>query len=192
LALDSKQNEKLLSSINTIIMKMRSFLFAIATLLLSGLGNTAQAQRIAYIDMDRILNSITEYQQAQEELDKIASQWRQEIALEYDNIKSQYNRYQAEQVLLSDQERKKYEDEIIAKEQEVRELQKRKFGPEGELFKKRQELVEPIQAQVFQAITDYADDQGYDFIFDKASSSGMIFANAKYDVTDKILQKLGN
>lgn len=173
-------------------MKMRSLLFAITTLLITGLGNTAEAQRIAYIDMDKILNSITEYQQAQDELDKIASQWRQEIALEYDNIKSQYNRYQAEQVLLSDQERKKYEDEIIAKEQEVREMQKRKFGPEGELFKKRQELVEPIQAEVFQAITDYADDQGYDFIFDKASSSGMIFANAKYDVTDKILQKLGN
>jgi len=172
-------------------MKMKSFLFAIATLFVTGLGNTAQAQRIAYIDMDKILNSITEYQSAQEELDKIASQWRQEIALEYDNIKSQYNRYQAEQVLLSDQERKKYEDEIIAKEQEVREMQKRKFGPEGDLFKKRQELVEPIQAEVFQAITDYADDQGYDFIFDKASASGMIFANAKYDVTDKILQKLG-
>ncbi len=173
-------------------MKMRSVLFTAIILLGTSVGSTLQAQRIAYIDMEKILNSITEYQQAQEELDKIAAQWRQEIALEYDNIKSQYNRYQAEQVLLSDQERKKYEDDIIAKEQQVREMQKRKFGPEGELFKKRQELVEPIQAEVFQAITDYANNQGYDFIFDKGSSSGMIFANAKFDVTDKVLQKLGN
>ena len=173
-------------------MKMKSILFAALAFFTFGFSASADAQRVAYIDMDRILSSIIEYQQAQEELDRIASQWRQEIALENDNIKSQYNRYQAEQVLLSDQERKKYEDEIIAMEQKVREMQKQKFGPEGELFKKRQELVEPIQAEVFQAITDYADDQGYDFVFDKASSSGMIFANPKYDVTDKILKKLGN
>ncbi|MEM1220010.1 MAG: OmpH family outer membrane protein [Bacteroidota bacterium] len=149
-----------------------------------------QAQRIAYVDVNQILESIQEYQAAQDELDRISAAWRQEIAQEYDKIKSLYNRYQAEQVLLSDDARRQKEEEIMAKEQQVREMQKEKFGPEGALFEKRKELVQPIQEQVFAAIEAYAEERGYDFIFDKGGSAGIIFSNPKYDVTSEILDRL--
>ena len=154
------------------------------------LAVSANAQRIAYVDVNTILESISDYQSAQQELDKLASSWRQEIAQEYDKIKGLYNRYQAEQVLLGDEARKQREDEIMEKEKEVRDLQKNKFGPEGELFKRRQELVRPIQDKVFAAIEEYATERGYDFIFDKSGSTGMIFSNPQYDKTSDIMDKL--
>ncbi|MBR9920135.1 MAG: OmpH family outer membrane protein [Bacteroidetes bacterium] len=150
------------------------------------------AQRIAYCDVSSVLESITEYQQAQQELDRVAAGWRQEIQQEYDKIKSMYNRYQAEQVLLSDDARREREEEIMAAEQSVRELQKQRFGPEGDLFQRRRELVQPIQDRVYAAIEEYANDRGYDFIFDKSASSGMIFSNERYDVTNDILERLTN
>ena len=151
---------------------------------------TSQAQRIAYVDVNTILESIEEYQNAQKELDDVAAKWRQEIAVEYDKIKGQYNRYQAEQVLLSDDARKQKEEEIMEMEKQVRELQKVKFGPEGALFQRRKELVQPIQDKVYSAIEDYANSKGYDFIFDKSSSAGMIFASPAYDKTSEVLDKL--
>lgn len=154
------------------------------------LGFTANAQRIAYVDVNKILESIAEYQEAQTELDNTASKWRQDIAQEYDVIKGLYNRYQAEQVLLSDEARRQREDEIMNKEKEVRELQKDKFGPDGALFKRRQELVRPIQDKVYSAIEDYAKDRGYDFIFDKSGAAGIIFSNPQYDKTEDILKSL--
>ncbi len=141
--------------------------------------------------MNTILESIQEYQDAQKELDRIAATWQQEVAKMYDEIKSMYNRYQAEQVLLSDEERKQREDEIMEKERQVREYQKAKFGPEGELFQRRKELVQPIQDRVYAAIEEYANERGYDFIFDKSSTAGLIFNNAEYDITDEILKRLG-
>ncbi|MBK7873059.1 MAG: OmpH family outer membrane protein [Saprospiraceae bacterium] len=150
----------------------------------------ANAQRIAYVDVNRILESVEEYQQAQTELDNVASKWRQDIAQEYDKVKGLYNRYQAEQVLLSDDARKQREEEIMNKEKEVRDLQRDKFGPEGELFRMRQELVRPIQDKIYAAIESYAQERGYDFIFDKSGSAGIIFSNAAYDKTEDILDKL--
>lgn len=149
---------------------------------------TAQAQRIAYVDVKTILESIDEYKAAQTELDRQAAKWRQDIAQEYDNIKGMYNRYQAEQVLLSDDARQQREEEIMAKEKEVRDMQRSKFGPEGELFSRRQELVRPIQEKVYQAIETYAKDRGYDFIFDRSGSAGMIFSNPQYDKTEDIME----
>jgi outer membrane protein len=154
------------------------------------LTGAAQAQRIAYVDVNLILENIQEYQDAQKELDRIAAGWRQDIAQEYDQIKAMYNRYQAEQVLLSDEARKQKEDEIMTKEQQVREMQKEKFGPEGELFKKRKELVQPIQDKVYEAIEAYANNRGYDFIFDKGGAAGILFANPRYDVTSDVLESL--
>ncbi|MCB0553577.1 MAG: OmpH family outer membrane protein [Phaeodactylibacter sp.] len=151
---------------------------------------TANAQRIAYVDVNTILESIDEYKSAQDELDKLASGWRQEIAQEYDKIKGMYNRYQAEQVLLSDDARRQREDEIMEKEKEVREMQKAKFGPEGDLFQRRQDLVRPLQEKVYSAIEEYANERGYDFIFDKSGATGMIFSNPQYDKTQDILDKL--
>lgn len=151
---------------------------------------TLSAQRIAYVDVNQVLETIVEYNEAQRELDQLAGRWREEIAKEYDKIKSMYNRYQAEQVLLSDEARRQKEDEILEKEKSVRELQKSRFGPEGSLFKRRQELVRPIQDRVFAAIEEYANDRGYDFIFDQSGAAGMIFASPQYDKTEDLINKL--
>lgn len=158
--------------------------------MLAFLAVSVQAQRIAYVKVNDILESLNEYQAAQKELDRLAQGWRQDIAQEYDEIKGMYNRYQAEQVLLSEEERKRREEEIMAKEKQVRDLQKAKFGPEGELFKRRQDLVRPIQEQVYAAIEEYAQERGYDFIFDKSGSAGMIFSNPSYDKTEDVMKKL--
>lgn len=151
---------------------------------------SANAQKIAFVDVQEILENIAEYQEAQTELDRLANQWRQEIAQEYDVIKGMYNRYQAEQVLLSEDARKQREDEIMNKEKEVRDMQRDKFGPEGALFQRRQELVQPIQERVYAAIESYANERGYDFIFDRSSESGMIFTNPQYNKTEDILRRL--
>lgn len=148
------------------------------------------AQRIAYVDVTDILESLPDYQKAQEQLDKIATQWRQEIAVEQDKIKGMYSKFQAEQVLLSEEMKKQREEEILNKEKEVRELQRQKFGPEGALFKKREELVRPIQERVFGAIQKYAEDRGYEFIFDKGSASGMLYADKRYDKTEDLKTQL--
>ncbi|MBL7794881.1 MAG: OmpH family outer membrane protein [Saprospiraceae bacterium] len=146
----------------------------------------ALAQRIAYVDVNAVLESIPEYQKAQEQLDKIATQWRQEIAQQQDVIKGLYSKYQAEQVMLSEEMKKQREDEILNKEKEVREIQRRKFGPEGDLFKKREELVKPIQEKVYTAIERYATDRGFEYIFEKGSASGMLFADKKFDKTEDL------
>lgn len=153
--------------------------------------NFASAQRVAVVDVSGILQDLPAYQQAQQEIDQIAADWRQDIAQEYDKIKSMYNKYQAEQVLLSDEVKIEREEEIMEKEKEVRDLQKRRFGPEGDLFRKRQELISPIQDDVFSAIQDYAKLKGYDLIFDKAGSAGLLYANEEFDKTTEIRRELG-
>ncbi|MBK8703717.1 MAG: OmpH family outer membrane protein [Saprospiraceae bacterium] len=173
-------------------MNYRPFLLKglAAMLLVMSLAFSANAQRIACVDVNKILESIQEYKDAQDELDRQANKWRQDIAQEYDVIKGMYNRYQAEQVLLSDEARRQREEEITNKEKEVRDMQKAKFGPEGELFKRRQELVRPIQDKVYSAIEDYAAERGFDFIFDKGGSAGIIFSSAQYDKTSEVLERL--
>ncbi len=156
-----------------------------------GSFNFLSAQRVALVDVNEILENLDDYQAAQNEIDKIAAQWRQEIAQEYDKIKSMYNKYQAEQVLLSDEVRTEREEEIMEVEKEVRELQKRKFGPEGDLFRRRQELVSPIQDQVYTAIEEYAKDKGYDIILDRSSAAGLLYSNDEYNKTAEIRRVLG-
>lgn len=150
------------------------------------------AQRIAIVDITRVLEDMPDYKTAQGELDALAASWRQDIATEYDQIKAMYNKYQAEQVLLSEDARKKKEDEIMEREKVVRELQREKFGPEGQLFRKRQDLVQPIQERVYASIQNYAEERGFDFIFDKGGTGGLIFSNAEYDKTDDIIRLLSN
>ena len=150
------------------------------------------AQRIAIVDITKVLEELPDYKSAQTDLDNLAATWRQEIALEYDQIKAMYNKYQAEQVLLTEDARKAKEDEIMEREKAVRELQRDKFGPEGQLFRKRQDLVQPIQERVYAAIQNYAEDRGFDFIFDKGGTGGLIFSNAEYDKTDDVIRLLSN
>ncbi len=146
----------------------------------------AHAQRIAVVDITAVLESLELYKQSQVELDRVAEAWRQEIAGEYDKIKGMYNRYQAEQVLLSDDARRQREEAIVEAETRVREMQKNRFGPEGELFERRAELVQPIQDKVYAAMQKYAEQRGYDLIFDKGSSAGLLFSKASFDKTDEL------
>jgi outer membrane protein len=168
---------------------MKVWIFTTAILL--GFTASLLGQRFAYVDVDRILNRIPDYQNAQKELDRVADEWRQLIAQEYDQIKGMYNRYQAEQVLLSESARKQREDEIMAKETQVRELQRQKFGAEGELFTRRQDLVRPIQERVYKAIEDFATQRSYDFILDRSTLGGILYSNPRYDVTEDIMRRLG-
>ncbi len=166
-------------------------LFLLSIFSIAGLLTQVNAQRVAIVDVSTILESLPDYQSAQQEIDKIAAEWRQEISQEYDKIKSMYNKYQAEQVLLSDDVRTEREEEIIKKEEAVRELQRQRFGAEGDLFRKRQELVSPIQDRVFAAIEDYAQTKGYDIILDKSGAAGLLYANEEYDKTAEISRELG-
>lgn len=168
---------------------MKKLILAAALAVLS-IG-ISSAQRIAIVDIQAVLQSMSEYQQAQTELDRIAAEWRQEIDKEYEKIRAMYNKYQAEQVLLSDDARAQRQEEIMTMEQQVRDMQKNRFGPEGDLFKKRQNLIRPIQEEVYGAIEDYADDRGYDFIFDKGGASGLIFSSEEFDKTDDVIRKVG-
>ncbi len=167
---------------------MKNILLTLALAAVTALS--VNAQRIAVVDINAVLESQESYQNAQKDLDKISAEWRQDIAQEYDQIKSLYNKYQAEQVLLSDDVRASREEEIVNKEKEVRELQKRRFGPEGDLFRKREELVSPIQDAVFAAIEDFSADRGYDLIFDKSGATGLLFASEEYDKTADIIKRL--
>ncbi len=169
-------------------IKMKNILLTLALAAVTALS--VNAQRIAVVDINAVLESQESYQKAQNDLDKISAEWRQDIAQEYDQIKSLYNKYQAEQVLLSDEVRASREEEIVNKEKEVRELQKRRFGPEGDLFRKREELVSPIQDAVFAAIEDFSADRGYDLIFDKSGATGLLFASEEYDKTADIIKRL--
>ncbi len=149
------------------------------------------AQKIAYVDTEYILGQIPEYKAAQAELDKTSIQWQKEIEAKYAEIDKMYKSYQAEQILLTDDMKKKREGDIVAKEKEAKEVQKQKFGVDGELFKKRQELVKPIQDKVFNAVKAIAEKGSYSIIFDKASDLTMLYASSKIDKSDEVLQQLG-
>jgi outer membrane protein len=149
------------------------------------------AQKIGYVDTEYILNQIPEYKAAKSELDKTSADWQKEIEAKYAEIDKLYKAYQAEQILLTDDLRKKRENEIINREKEAKDLQKQRFGVDGDLFKKRMELVKPIQDKVYNAVKSVAEKGGIAIIFDKASDMMMLYANSKYDKSDDVLQFLG-
>lgn len=151
----------------------------------------AVAQKYACVDTEYILGKIPNYKAAQEQVDKISTQYQKEVEDAYRNLDEMYKSYQAEKALLNDALKKKREDAIIAKEKEVKALQQKYFAPEGDLAKKREELMKPIQERVYNAIKSFADDGGYATIFDLANNMSMIYVNQRYDVSDKILEKLG-
>lgn len=148
-------------------------------------------QKMGYVDTDYILSNIPEYKMAQETLDKLAADWQKEIDAKYAEIDKLYKAYQADALLLTEEMRKKRENEIINKEKEARELQKQKFGIDGELFRKRQELVKPIQDRIFNAIKSVADKKGIAFVFDKAGAVTLLYTNNKYDLSEEVIKELG-
>ncbi len=151
----------------------------------------AIAQRYAVIDSKYILEKLPEYKESQTKLDQFSAQWQQEIEKKQADLDKMYKDYDAEQVMLADNLKKKREDELFNKEKEVRDLQKKRFGFEGDLFKKRQELIKPIQDKVYVAIQKLAVDKSYDFILDKSEGITVIFADPKLDKSDDVLKFLG-
>jgi outer membrane protein len=154
-------------------------------------ASTSFAQRFVYVDTEYILERMPDYRKAQEQLDQLAESWRKEIDDKYKEIDKLYKSYQAEQVLLTDEMKMQKQKEIEDKEKTARELQKQKFGYEGELFRKKQELIKPIQDKVYKEIQKMATEKAYDFVFDKSSGLSMLFATPKYDRSDDILKAMG-
>lgn len=151
----------------------------------------AVAQKYAFVDTEYILNRIPSYKAAQEQLDKLASDWQEEIETSYGEIEKMYKDFQAEKVLLTDEMKIRKEEEIVNRENEVKQLQQKYFGRDGTLFSKRQELIKPIQDEVYRAVKEIAAEGNYAVIFDTASGANMLYTNPKYDKSDDVLEKLG-
>jgi outer membrane protein len=155
------------------------------------LATFSEAQRYAVIDSKYILDKLPEYKEAQKLLDQFSEQWQQEVDQKQAMMDKMYKDYEAEQVMLSDVLKKKREDELYNKEKELRDLQKKRFGFEGDLYKKRQELIKPIQDRVYNAVQKLATDKQYDFILDKSEGITVIFADPKLDKSADIIRNLG-
>jgi outer membrane protein len=151
----------------------------------------AVAQKYAFVDSEYIRKNIPAFNTAQEQLDKLSKQWEKEVADGYAVVEQMYKSYQTESVLLSQDMKAKREEAIISKEKQMKELQNKYFGMEGELFKKREELVKPIQDEILKAIKEIAVDGSYAVIFDTATGGNILFANPKFDLSDMVLEKLG-
>jgi len=159
--------------------------------LLLVLAQAGQAQRYAVVDTKYILDKMPEYKDAQKKLDQVSMQWQKEIDDKQAALDKMYKDYDAEQVMLSDTLKKKREDQLFNREKEVRDLQRKRFGYEGDLFKMRQELVKPIQDKVYNAIQQIAVNRMYDFILDKSEGITVIFADPKLDKSEDVLRALG-
>ncbi len=149
------------------------------------------AQKFAYVDSQYILDNLLEFTEAQAQLDELSNQWQKEIEAKFAEVDKMYKDYETQAVLLPEDMKKKKEQEIVDKEKEAKSLQKQRFGVDGELFKKRQELVKPIQEKVYNAIQDIATNNNYMVIFDKSGSLTMLYVNPKYDLSDEVLDNLG-
>ena len=151
----------------------------------------AVAQKYAFVDSEYIRKNIPAFNTAQEQLDKLSKQWEKEVADGYAVVEQMYKSYQNEAPLLSQDMKTKREEDIISKEKEMKDLQNKYFGVEGDLFKKRQELVKPIQDDILKAIKDIAVEGSYAVIFDSSTGGNILFANPKFDISDQVLEKLG-
>lgn len=174
-------------------MKTRTLILAAFLMMLGITTVKAQGnQKIAYVDTDYILQNIPEYGDAQEEINQMSVQWEKELRNLRNTLDKMKRDYQTESVLLSDDMKRKKEDAIAAKEQELVTLQMQYFGPEGELFSKRNELVQPIQEKIYNAITQVAQIKNYTFVLDKASGTTVLYCNDKFDISDDVLDEIGN
>jgi len=167
---------------------MKKIIFALIFLFGTGFAN---AQKYAYIDSDYILKNMPEYLEAKEKLDKLAARWTKEIEERYEALKTKKDNFAREEVLLPSEEKQKRQEEITKLETEAMQMQKLRFGVEGDYFLKRQELIKPIQDQVYDAMQKVASKRTYVFVFDKANQSNLVYADSKYDLSDDILKELG-
>ncbi len=166
-----------------------------ALLLLSiafAMPNHADAQKFALVDMEYILKNVPAYERANEQLNQVSKKWQAEVEALNTEAGTMYKNYQNEVVFLSQEQKKKRQEEIMNKEKEASDLKRKYFGPEGELFKKRQSLMTPIQDEIYNAVKDISDQRGYSLVIDRASeSAGIIYGSPKVDISNEVLQKLG-
>ncbi|MBD3636030.1 MAG: OmpH family outer membrane protein [Crocinitomicaceae bacterium] len=158
---------------------------------LFGLASAATAQRYAYVDTQYILDNTPEYAKAQEELDRLTEEWLKEVEAAFALVEQKRREYEAEKILLPEEIKKQRLKEISDLETEAKALQKQRFGVGGDLFMKREELIKPIQDQIFNAIQAIAAERNFAFVFDKANQSNLLYADPKYDISDQVLRKMG-
>jgi len=168
---------------------MKKILLAITAVI--GIGLSASAQKFALVDMEYILRNVPAYEMANEQLNQVSLKWEKEVQELAKEAETLYKNYQSEQVFLTDEVKKKREEEIVAKEKEVTDARYKYFGAEGELYKKRQSLMKPIQEEVYNAVKAVAEEKGYQTIFDRASSQSIVFASPRIDISNDVLAKLG-
>ncbi len=149
-------------------------------------------QKIVYVDSEYIMSNIPEYGDAQAELETLSNKWQKEVKALYDKVEEMYSKYQTEKLLLSEDQKAAREQAIVAKEQEAKNLQMQYFGSEGQLFQKRTELVQPIQEKIYTAMKEIAQSKNYAFVLDLASGTSVLYANDKNDISDDVLDQLGN
>ena len=152
---------------------------------------TMHAQKFALIDMEYILKNVPAYERANEQLNQVSRKWQAEVEALNTEASTLYKNYQNEVVFLSQEQKKQRQEDIMAKEKEASDLKKKYFGPEGELFKKRESLMTPIQDEIYNAVKDIADQRGYSLVVDRSANAGIIFGSPKIDTSNEVLQKLG-
>lgn len=174
--------------------KLKSLLLTAAIVCCGVMGANAQigGQKIVYVDSEYIMENIPEYADAQEELNALSIKWQNEIKAVMDKVSEMYSKYQTEMVLLSEDQKHAREQEIINKEQEAKTLQMQYFGADGQLYQKRTELVQPIQEKIYTAMQELAQTKNYAFILDLASGTSVLYASDKNDISDEVLDQLGN
>lgn len=158
---------------------------------LTAFALVANAQRYAMVDMEYIMKNIPAYETANDQINQISKKWQSEVDQQMQDVQKMYKDYQTEQVFLSGDMKVKREDEIVAKEKAAQDLKRKYFGPQGELFKKRESLMKPIQDDVYNAIQEICKEKGIDMVFDKSSAMSVIYVSPSLDISDLVLQKLG-
>lgn len=154
-------------------------------------ATTGYSQKFALIDMDYILKNISSYETANQQLEAVSKRWQTEVETAQQEIQNMYKTYQSELVFLSADQKTKRENAIVEKEKTAQELKRKYFGPEGELFKRREALVKPIQDDIYNAIKEISETKGYQLILDRASATSVIFASPRIDISNEVLAKLG-
>ncbi len=167
---------------------MKKILF---TALFAVMAITASAQKFALMDMEYVLKNIPAYERANEQLNQVSKKWQAEVEALNTEASTMYKNYQNEMVFLSQEQKKAKQEEIMKKEKEASDLKRKYFGPEGELFKKRESLMSPIQEEIYNAVKEVSELRGYSLVIDRASDTGIIYGSPKIDISNEVLQKLG-
>ena len=168
---------------------MKKFLLVCLITLSAAL--TANAQKYALLDMEYVLKNIPAYERANEQLNQVSKKWQAEVEALNTEASTMYKNYQNEMVFLSQEQKKARQEAIMKKEKDASDLKRKYFGPEGELFKKRESLMSPIQEEIYTAVKEIAELRGYSLVLDRSSKTGVIYGSPKADISNEVLQKLG-